>query len=486
MTNERFLEKAGELKPELFRETRSVKGSDQPLRDGDEFIFDFGDHCVGYVSLDLAAEGHHQDAPAYLQIFFAEIREELDQDYEGYSGWISKSWIQEERLHIDVLPAVVSLPRRYAFRYVKVKVLAVSSNYSLLIREARAETVSSADYRKITYPQLPDKDRRLDEVSIRTLHSCMQEVFEDGPKRDRRLWLGDLRLEALVNYRTFGNYDLVKRCLYMFAGSTLEGGRLANNIFTDPEIECDYQTMFDYTLFFIDTLWDYYAETEDSDTLQELEPVCMRQYELLRECFDGSDILDVAKAGNIFIDWNFDLDRQAPGQAVYIYALKDLARIEKALGKDAEVIEKIEGEIRRKTEAALNMFDAEKGFFVSGAGRQISWASQIWMILAGVTDEAQSRRILEKLPSCAEAVTLNTPYAYHHYIQALIDAGMKAEAYQKMHEYWDGMIERGADTFWEIYNPDDPGASPYGGIVVHSFCHAWSCTPAYFLRKYFC
>ena len=27
----------------------------------------------------------------------------------------------------------------------------------------------------------------------------MQDVFEDGPKRDRRLWLGDLRLEALAN-----------------------------------------------------------------------------------------------------------------------------------------------------------------------------------------------------------------------------------------------------------------------------------------------
>jgi hypothetical protein len=31
----------------------------------------------------------------------------------------------------------------------------------------------------------------------------MQEVFEDGPKRDRRLWLGDLRLQALVNDVTF-------------------------------------------------------------------------------------------------------------------------------------------------------------------------------------------------------------------------------------------------------------------------------------------
>jgi hypothetical protein len=45
--------------------------------------------------------------------------------------------------------------------------------------------------------------------------NCMQEVFEDGPKRDRRLWLGDLRLQALVNDVTFGHHDLVRRCLYL-------------------------------------------------------------------------------------------------------------------------------------------------------------------------------------------------------------------------------------------------------------------------------
>ena len=80
---------------------------------------------------------------------------------------------------------------------------------------------------------------------------------------------------------------------------------------------------------------------------------------------------------------------------------------------------------------------------------------------------------------------MNSPYAYHHYIDALIHVGLKEEAYRKMHEYWDGMIRKGTDTFWEIYNPADEEVSPYGSIVVHSFCHAWSCTPAYFLRKYF-
>ena len=480
MENMNYLNKAEALKKDLIRETVTLEGSDRILKDNDEIVFDFKNHYVGYLTLDISSTGHHQDAPFYFEIQFAEIKEELDQDISSYNGWISKSWIQEEKVHIDVLPCSYKFKRRYAFRYVKIKVINVSSNYSVKIDKLTADTVSSADYNNVTYPNFNEEDKKLDEVSLRTLHSCMQDVFEDGPKRDRRLWLGDLRLEALANYYTFKNYDLVKRCLYLFAGSTLEKGRLANNVFIEPKVECDYQTMFDYTLFFINTLWNYYEASKDKDTLEDLEEVCLRQFELLKECFDENDEIVLDKAGNVFVDWNFDLDKKVSGQAIYIYALKDLLKIEKQLDKDTKLIEE---EIERKTTAALKMFDEDKKLFVSNG--QISYASQIWMILAEIVDESTGKQILNNIEKYKDAVKLNSPYAYHHYIQALIDVEMKEEAYSKMHEYWGGMIRKNTDTFWEIYNPENPDVSPYGGIVVHSFCHAWSCTPTYFLRKYY-
>lgn len=481
MENRYFLEKAEQLRPDLFEEYKSVEGSEQPMKNGDEMIFDFGNHYVGYVSIDFDSVGHHPDAPLYFQIQFAEIKDELNQNVEEYHGWISKSWVQEEKIHIDVLPSLCSLPRRYAFRYIRIRIISVSDNYSVIIRRVTVKAVSSADDGKLKHVSLNEKDRKLDEISVRTLHSCMQEVFEDGPKRDRRLWLGDLRLEALANYETFQNNNLVKRCLYLFAGTTLEEGRLANNLFIQPKVECDYQTMFDYTLFFINTLWDYYCATGDRETLQELEPVCMTQYELLKKCFDEKHVLELSKAGNIFIDWNLELDRQACGQAVYIYSLKDLVRIEKELGKDCNALEE---EIADKQKAALSMYDKNAGVFVSGEKKQISYMTQIWMILAEVADRELGEEILENVEKY-DALQMNSPYAYHHYIQALINIGQEEKAYQKMHAYWDGMIEKGTDTFWELYNPEDPDVSPYGGIIVHSFCHAWSCTPTYFLRKYY-
>ena len=482
VTNERFLAKAESLKPELIHETKTVKGSEKELHTGDEAVFDFGNHYVGYLSLDLESVGHHQDAPLYLQLQFAEIKAELDSDPEEYHGWISPSWIQKEQLHVDVLPTTLKLDRRYAFRYVKVKVVAASDNYCVKVNSLTVDAVTSADDSKVTRPVLTEQDRKIDDIALRTLRNCMQEVFEDGPKRDRRLWLGDLRLEAKANYETFRNNDLVKRCLYLFAGSTLEEGRLASNVFISPKVECDFQSMFDYTLFFIDTLWDYYEATQDIETLRELEPVCLCQHELLKDCFGKDGLLDAGKAGMIFVDWNLQLDKQASGQAIYIYALQDLIRIEKALNKP---VKELEEEVLKLKNAALSLLDKEKGLFVSGDRAQISYMSQIWMILAEVVDEKTGAEILQKVKECQEAVKLISPYAYHHYVQALINVGSKDEAYDLMHSYWGSMAQKDTDTFWEIYDPENPDASPYGGLVVHSFCHAWSCTPAYFLRKYF-
>ncbi len=78
----------------------------------------------------------------------------------------------------------------------------------------------------------------------------MQDVFEDGPKRDRRMWLGDLRLRARANYYTFKNYDLAKRCMYIFAGLLFNEGKLSACVFTEPEMEPDDTYLLDYALFF--------------------------------------------------------------------------------------------------------------------------------------------------------------------------------------------------------------------------------------------
>lgn len=477
--NGRFLRKAEELKPPLTVTEKTLPGTDRELKPGDEELFDFGDHYVGYVTITIKPVDKHPDAPLHFSVWLAENAAEYKERPETYKGWIAGSWIQREDVHLDVLPAEYRFPRRYAFRYIKLRVLPSSGNFTVKVTGISLEAVSSADDNALIPFSGKSSDKRLDEVSVRTLHECMQEVFEDGPKRDRRLWLGDLRLQALANYQTYRNNDLVKRCLYLFAGDTFEDGRVSNNMFLCPTCEKDEQFMFDYSLLFINTLWDYYEATGDMETLVELEPVAYRQYELSQGCFDKNRLVDIQKAGNIFIDWNKLLDKQCSAQGVYIYALKALVKIEKTLDKETSELEK---EIANKSEAARkHLYDAKRGVFVSGRFKHISYASQIWMVLAGAADGG----VLHAIEKHRFAAGIKTPYLYHYYIEALIACGEKERAYEKMRAYWGGMLRNGADTFWEVYDPKSPKSSPYGGQIIHSYCHAWSCTPAYFLRKYY-
>ncbi len=76
-----------------------------------------------------------------------------------------------------------------------------------------------------------------------------------------------------------------------------------------------------------------------------------------------------------------------------------------------------------------------------------------------------------------------TPYMHHYYTAALMQTGLTGQAREHIRAYWGSMAQAGADTFWETWDPADPDASPYGGKVVNSYCHAWSCTPLIWLRR---
>lgn len=130
-------------------------------------------------------------------------------------------------------------------------------------------------------------------------------------------------------------------------------------------------------------------------------------------------------------------------------------------------------------------FDEEKKLFVSGADKQISWASQVWMALADVFgDKQKNAELLERTIQENPEIRMVTPYMYHHFIEALMQNDRKELAVQYMREYWGGMLEDGVDTFWELYDPKNKDLKPYGSQMVNSYCHAWSCAPAYMIRKY--
>ncbi|WP_339287575.1 sugar hydrolase [Paenibacillus sp. FSL E2-0201] len=467
--------------------TGSIEGlKEQSFGKNDRFVLDFGGHQVGYLQLSVKPTGSPPDAPLRLKLVFGEMPCEIGESFEDYEGWLSRSWLQEEIINVDVLPCEIKLPRRYTFRYLKVTVLETSIKYKVAFPDIHCEAVTSADA-SVLEPlpgSVPEELRRMDRIALRTLENCMQTVFEDGPKRDRRLWIGDLRLQALVNYETFRNNELVKRCLYLFGGMTLAGGEAGACIFEQPRPHVDDTYFFDYSLFFTATLHDYYKATGDMETLQELWPLAWEQLELAYKKVGSTGIIEEAAAARSFIDWHGELDKQAAAQGVFIYCLKRGHRL--ALDLDLqEAADLLAERIERLSQAAITeLYDEQTGLFASGEQRQISWASQVWMVLAEILGQKGNHRLLERLLAESPAIRPNTPYMFHHLIEALFVAGCKELAVQQMHAYWGKMVEQGADTFWEVFNPEDDKLSPYGSHLINSYCHAWSCTPSYFIRRY--
>lgn len=507
--NEAFLKLAKHLKPELHvccvqpqrliqieknnmqetvvrAEECIGKLAQKQLKKDEGVILDFGSHYVGYVTFELGSSGSHPDAPAYIQLRFAERLDELTASSAEYSGWIGKGWIQEEYLHFDVLPQTVKLPRRYAFRYVELRVIDVSLKYALVVKDVFAEDISSARWQDVK--RLESKDallNQIDEVSIRTLHNCMHTVFEDGPKRDRRMWLGDLRLQARANYETFGNCELVKRCLYLFGGLTFNEGKVAACLFTEPTAEPDDTYLFDYALLYGCVLLDYYEQTKDAQTLKDLYPVAIRQIEIALTYLEDGVVPDHSGEFWCFVDWGEGLNTQAASLAILIYAMRYGVRLAKYVN-DAEKIGWLETWMKTLKENAVTHFwDETQQLFVSGAKRQVSWATQIWMILARVFPKEKNRELILHTMDVNPRIRMVSPYMYHHFIDALIRCDEKERALEEIKRYWGGMIRDGADTFWELYNPYNKYESPYGSVIVNSFCHAWSCTPTYFLRKFY-
>ena len=461
------------------------------LRKGERICLDFGDHYVGYVTLKLNAVGSPQDAPAFVKLKFAEIPAEILDDSASYNGWISRGWIQEEWLHLDVLPAEVRLPRRYAFRYLEILALDTSNKFSLMVEEVHLTAVSAVSLDTVrplgdgASRDIPELLRRIDRVALKTLQDCMQHVFEDGPKRDRRLWLGDFRLQAKTNYATFRNDELAKRCLYLFAETTRADGLIAACLFTEPQVVCDDTFLWDFSLFFASALYDYYAETGDKKTLADLWPSAYRQIELARADMEGGILKLKEGLVNVFIDWKEGLERQAAAQGVFIYVLRQALELSEreAVGTEEQTAY-LRELLTDALEKAVSVFwDEKRQCFVSGESRQASKISQAWMVLADVLPPEEGAALMLRTMADDTMTGVLTPYAYHCLTEAMVHAGEREKALEMIGTYWGGMVSLGADTFWESYDPADPYASPYDNMQVNSFCHAWSCTPAWLLRE---
>lgn len=134
--------------------------------------------------------------------------------------------------------------------------------------------------------------RKVHQVALLTLRNCMHTVYEDGLRRDMRLWyvdtvqisvkrlltlspshrIGDLRLQTLANYATFRDTTLAKRCLYLFAATLLRD----NGFLSVPCCESPYTRVASQSLISPRYMLLRYLIMCNSSEIMSLKKNCFR------------------------------------------------------------------------------------------------------------------------------------------------------------------------------------------------------------------
>ena len=447
---------------------------------GDTLILDFGRNMVGYFQ-------GFSTGRAKIQIEPAEVLAELGDNWEKFPASFDNGYKPTRTWSPKVLDIQNNwrCSERLTFRYVRLVILEATDE--IVLSKLNCDEVSAVPYQSIKPLEgYSPKMQQIDLAAQYTLRNCIQEVFEDGPKRDQRLWLGDLRLQAMLDALTFKSDSIVKRCILLFAGTQREDGFISSCVYntsTGGNPAIGDEMIPDYAMLFGSTLLNYAKSSNDLKLAKALYPVACQQVDLVcSKWLSAGNYLEIPNNIWMLIDWSKELDRQAAEQATLIYAINTLSELANMIGLPKDATKWDELNKKLKVAAIEKYFDKQKGLFVSGPQHQVSWATQIWMILAGVVDKIEGARILKNVAVDASAIKPGCPYLVHHLVEAYLVCNMDTAAYQLIDSYWGVMIDKGATTFWEIYDPKNPYKSPYNSHLFNSYCHAWSCTPAWFLR----
>lgn len=460
-----------------------------------EVIVDFGKHLVGNVSFKIKDIGPMQDAVLRFKVTFGEIPSDLGLPVEPYTGSLSRGWMQDFQCDVSY-DGCYTFNRRITARYMKIEAVGTSIYSDFCFDNITFEATTSAGKSKAQLASsTPQIFKDIARVSENTLKDCMQGVFEDGPKRDQRLWMGDLYLEALANTASFKEYNVTKRCLYLLAGlANPDNGLLYSNMVEYPKPHAQQTFFVDYALSYILTLNDYLKATGDTETARDLWPVVKNQINtILAKAIDKNHLY--ANTGYqykgmmvsiVFFDWApVTLDNHAAIQGLLAHSIDCAYNIAKVIGKtdDVKAYPATAKQLRKAGYKAY--WDAKKQIVVSGKERQESYTATSWAVLGDLIKGNEAQKAIRNVMQSNTAIKPGTPYANHFLVAAMLHCGMNSEAKKYVEDYWGGMVRLGADTFWEYYVPDNHLFSSYNGYTLpNSYCHAWSCTPIYFIVNY--
>lgn len=421
-------------------------------KDENGILFDFGTELFGYLNISGVDEN------SKIGVFYGESRDEaLDTAY----SYISDSVYGKKEYRL----------RQRAFRYVYLKGLSdsseVSADYEYLPLEAKGSFRCENALFNDIYT-----------VAAYTFHLNCREGFFDGIKRDRWVWAGDAYQSARINRYLFSDKEIDQRTLIGLIGKL--------------PIEQNINTILDYSLLWIITLYEHYITYGDKEFLGRIYPMAS---ELLLFCetrLNKDGFIEGLLDDWTFIDWS-DIDKcgaVCAEQMLLIRAYSVMAYMAKELQIDESnaLFQKSEMLKMRVNE---NYWNEEKGAYIdsyqSGKAHVMRHAN-IFAVMYDISNEKQAQSILKNVLKNDSITKITTPYFEGYELDALAKLGDFKAVEDMITSYWGGMIELGAQTIWEEYHPEMHGAehyAMYGGKYEKSLCHAWGAGPIYLFGRYY-
>ena len=318
-------------------------------------------------------------------------------------------------------------------------------------------------------------DARLNEiwqVGADTVHLCMQDFLWDGIKRDRLVWLGDMHPEVRVISAVWGAHPIVPQSLDWVRDHTPLPGWM-NGISA-------------YSLWWIIIQRDWFGHYGDRKYLQEQQTYLR---DLLQILHDGVAERGAAfDDGREFLDWPSSPHREAVRAGLLaLLVLAFQAGVELGQWLDDEAIVMLSQDSLARLSEAPPLPEPHK-------------QASALLALSGLYDAHEvNERVLARDPLHG----LSTFYGYY-VLQARAQAGDFAGALDVIRQYWGGMLDLGATSFWEHFElawkdgatridevPQDDkhdihreyGEYCYVGLR-HSLCHGWAAGPTAWLSEH--
>lgn len=329
--------------------------------------------------------------------------------------------------------------RQRAFRYVFISGLKNSPNIGV-----------SADFEylpiefKGAFKSDSDDINKIWDMCAYTLRLTSREVQLEAIKRDHWLWGGDAYQAYKFNNYLFFDKEIIKRSTIALRGK-------------EPVYE-HINTIADYSLLWIIGLYEYYLFYKDDAFIRFIYPKAVTLMDFCRRRVNKDGFIKRVPGDWIFIDWA-DIDKFGEScisaeQMLCIAANNSMAKLAKAIGADNK---EYENEAKRlKEKVNLFFWDGEKGAYIDNyesGERRVTRHANIFAILYDIASEEQVKSICENVLFNDQIPEITTPYFEGYELEVMGKLGKFDFIEEKLRTYWKGMLDLGATTVWEEFNP---------------------------------